>query len=126
VSGPEVHITVASGGAEGRGARGELDVSHETMLVKAALLYADRVTLASPRVAFLSSIAGVLLADEAERKDLALQLVQVLPEGAEIAARVAALRGKGGSRETSCSPSGISSCGSERPAMSWRRGLRVS
>ena len=87
----EVHITVATGGVEGRNT---LDVAHEMRLVKAALLYADRVTLASPRVALLASVAAILVADEHERADVALQAVQVMPDGADIAARVDALRVK--------------------------------
>jgi hypothetical protein len=90
-SGGGVHITVATGGVEGRTS---LDVAHETALVKAALLYADHVTLASPRVSFLASVASILVADEAQRADVALQLVQVLPEGADVAGRINALRRK--------------------------------
>lgn len=87
----EVHITVATGWVEGRTS---LDVAHETTLVKAALLYADRVTLASPRVALLASFASILAVGEVERADVALQMVQVMPEGRDIAARVRSLRRK--------------------------------
>jgi hypothetical protein len=35
-----------------------LDLRHETQLVKAALLYADEVTLASPKALMLASLAA--------------------------------------------------------------------
>lgn len=52
-----LHITVVTGFGEGAPT---LDVAHETALVKAALLYADHVTLASPRVSMLMSVAPIL------------------------------------------------------------------
>lgn len=51
----ELHITVAA-----ITDMHELDLRHETELVKAALLYADRVTLASPKVAYMASIASFI------------------------------------------------------------------
>jgi hypothetical protein len=88
---PTLHITVATGFVEGRTA---LDVGHETTLVKAALLYADSVTLASPRVALLSTVASLLNLDAPERAEAALQIVSNLPEGAGVARRIDALRRK--------------------------------
>jgi hypothetical protein len=87
----EVHITVATGWVAGRT---DFDVSHETKIVKAALLYADRVTLASPRVAMLASFATILVADEGERAEVALQMAQVLPQNADLGARLNSLRAK--------------------------------
>lgn len=52
---PELHITVMTG-AEGD----VFDLTPEIELVKAALLYADRVTLVSPKVAMLRATAGIL------------------------------------------------------------------
>jgi hypothetical protein len=45
-----LHVTVTA-----LTALGELDLRHETQLVKAAVLYADRVTLASPKAVLLAS-----------------------------------------------------------------------
>ena len=42
---------------------GPLDLSQETRLVKAALLYADQVTLANPMVMIIASMAGVISED---------------------------------------------------------------
>jgi hypothetical protein len=87
----EIHITVATAWV---GGRTNLDVEHETHLVKAALLYADRVTLASPRVAMLASIAGLLVLDERDRGAAVLEMVQALPQGREIKEQIDRLRGQ--------------------------------
>src|SRR5690348_15062834 len=68
---PEVHITVAA-----TTYLGELDLRHETQLVKAALLYADRVTLASPKALLLASAASLGLMGRRERLDAMAELVQ--------------------------------------------------
>ena len=75
-----LHITVATGWSERRG----LDVGHETELVKSALLYADRVTLASPRVAFLAMGAGVLNMDDAQRAEAIVQMASNMPGQADL------------------------------------------
>lgn len=59
----------------------ELDLRHETELVKSALLYADRVTLASPKVALMASIAGVATLDRRQRIDAMAELIGVLDTG---------------------------------------------
>lgn len=59
----------------------ELDLRHETELVKSALLYADRVTLASPKVALMASIAGFATLDRRKRIDAMAELIGVLDTG---------------------------------------------
>ncbi len=87
----ELHITVVSG--FGRGG-GELDVSHETALVKAALLYADRVTLASPIVAMLATVAPFLGLNARERADAVLEIVGKMPGQADVVAAIRSLERK--------------------------------
>ena len=87
----ELHITVVSGFGGGDHA---LDVTHETSLVKAALLYADRVTLASPRVSMLAAIAPILVMGEDERAAAMLQLVGGMPGQADTVAAIRALERK--------------------------------
>jgi hypothetical protein len=83
-----LHITIAAGSIEG----GSLDLSHETRLVKAALLYADRVTLASPKVMIVASMAGVTVGDLEQRRAAMLGMLDVLPDGAAIRPVYEALR----------------------------------
>jgi hypothetical protein len=71
-----VNITVAA--LSGQGA---LDLSQETMLVKAALLYADQVTLASPKALLLSNAAAFGTGSRRERLDATIELLGALPEG---------------------------------------------
>jgi hypothetical protein len=87
----ELHITVVSGFG---GGGGELDVSHETALVKAALLYADRVTLASPIVAMLATVAPFLGLNAQERADAVLEIVGQMPGQGEVVAAIRALERK--------------------------------
>jgi hypothetical protein len=86
-SDPELHITVVSLG----GARG-IAMTDEIALVKAALLYADRVTLASGKAVMLASVAGYLTAPPDKRRDELMAMVGVLPDAAEAAAAWRALR----------------------------------
>lgn len=73
-----VHVTVAAV-AHGAG----LDLSHETQLVKSALLYADRVTLVSPKASLLSGIAAFGSGDRRARIDGTAQLIGMLDNGQE-------------------------------------------
>jgi hypothetical protein len=60
-----------------------LDLRHETQLVKAALLYADNVTLASPKVLMLASLAAFGAADRRARIDGMAELIGLLEQGQE-------------------------------------------
>ncbi len=86
-SDPELHITVVALG----GARG-IELTDEIALVKAALLYADRVTLASGKAVMLASIAGYLSAPPERCRDELMAMVGALPEAAETAAAWKGLR----------------------------------
>lgn len=78
----EVHVTVI--------ALGQLDVvdlRRETELVKAALLYADRVTLASPKALLLAKLTAFGAADRRARLDAMAELMSETVEGGAEAAR---------------------------------------
>ena len=62
-----------------------LDLRHETQLVKAALLYADEVTLASPKALMLASLAAFGAADRRARIDGVAELIWQLEQGHEAA-----------------------------------------
>jgi hypothetical protein len=83
---PELHITVVAFGSGG------VSLANEIALVKAALLYADRVTLASPKALLFASFAGYLTAKPEERQDALMEMLAGLPEGAEAASAWKALR----------------------------------
>src|SRR5688572_7923890 len=75
---PELHVTVAA-----ITDMHELDLRHETELVKAALLYADRVTLASPKVAFMASLASITTLDDRQRIKAMAELGGLMDNGQE-------------------------------------------
>lgn len=64
---PELHITVVA-------VTGEIELTEQIALVKAALLYADKVTLASPNVILLASFAAFLTAPASERRDALVEI----------------------------------------------------
>ena len=68
-----------SGGNRTDGAT--LDLRHETRLVKSALLYADHVTLASPKALLMASIAGFGAGDRHARMDATAELMSVMENG---------------------------------------------
>lgn len=72
---PEVHVTVAT--LPRSDITGSLE--HDAGLVKAAALYADRVTLASPNAIMLAGVAGLTAPDSAERRDALIGMASVLP-----------------------------------------------
>jgi hypothetical protein len=74
---PSFHVLIAS-----TATLGEIDLSHETEMIKAALLYADRVTLASPKALLLFGFAAVFSADRTTRLRAIRDMVSVTPEGA--------------------------------------------
>jgi hypothetical protein len=69
-------------------------LAHETQLVKAALLYADRVTLASPKAYLYASIASFGAGDRRARIDLTAELIGQLPDGQKNAALYKQLRAR--------------------------------
>lgn len=75
-----VHVTVAAV-ADGT----TLDLSHETQLVKSALLYADHVTLVSPKALLLAGVAAFGSGDRRARIDATAQLIGMLDNGQEAA-----------------------------------------
>lgn len=66
-----LHFTVAS--AAGHNSPGKLDLSEDLALVKASLLYADKVRLCSVGSSFLSAIAEYAEAPEKERAKLVVR-----------------------------------------------------
>ncbi len=71
-----VHFTVAS--AAGHGSSGKLDLREDLALVKASLLYADRVRLCSVGSSLLSSIAQFAEAPEKEQAKLVVRYLEDL------------------------------------------------
>lgn len=90
VGAPETHVTVAAL----RNAPGH-DLSQEIALVKAALLYADRVTLASPQVLLYGSLLPLVAGSESTREALMEESLGSLnPEAAQAMVIYAELKGK--------------------------------
>src|SRR5688572_20749823 len=69
---PPLHITVTVVGK-----MDSLNFDHETALVKAALLYADRVTLVSPKAYLFADLAAFASADRRVRLDGMAQLTSM-------------------------------------------------
>jgi hypothetical protein len=86
-----LHVTIVAGSIARHGA---LDLSQETRLVKAALLYADRVTLANPKMMIIASMAGIIPGNLEHRRAAVLGMMDVLPHGAATRAVYEELRGK--------------------------------
>jgi hypothetical protein len=86
-----LHITIVAGSISRHGA---LDLSQETRLVKAALLYADRVTLANPKMMIIAAMAGIIPGSLEHRRDAVLGMMDVLPDGAASRAVYEELRRK--------------------------------
>jgi hypothetical protein len=86
-----LHITIVAGSITRHGA---LDLSQETRLVKAALLYADRVTLANPTMMIIASMAGIIPGNLEHRRAAVLGMMDVLPDGAATRAVYEELRRK--------------------------------
>jgi hypothetical protein len=86
-----LHITIVAGSITRHGA---IDLSQETRLVKAALLYADRVTLANPTMMIIASMAGIIPGNLEHRRAAVLGMMDVLPDGAATRAVYEELRRK--------------------------------
>lgn len=71
----ELHITIVVAGA-----RSTLSLTHEIEMVKAALLYADRVTLASPRATMVATVGALSDLGGRERTEALLQMASQLPD----------------------------------------------
>jgi len=85
---PLLHITVTALSMVGD----FNDISHEVRLVKAALLYADHVTLASPKATLLSAIGGLLLQPRHERRKAVREIVSSQPDTKSVLDIVETLR----------------------------------
>lgn len=73
-----LHITVAAFST------GEpLDLGQELTLTKAAVLYADRVTLVGPKVVLISYVDRFMRAGAADKNAVILEMTRVLPGGAD-------------------------------------------
>lgn len=78
---PAFHITIAA-----LSTTAEIDLSHEVSLVKASLLYADRVTLASPKVMLLAGSAAVYAEDSAQRTQAVADAIGAFDEASGVPA----------------------------------------
>lgn len=87
---PEMHITIVAAGDHSHG----LDLAHEIEMVKAAVLYADRVTLASPRTSMVAMVGALAGLSGRERTDAVLAMASQLPQAHDLNALYAALRRK--------------------------------
>lgn len=83
-----LHVTVISLAMDG------LNLSPVTEMTKAALLYADRVTIASPSASLLTALASLTLGDERQRMRTLSELASALPGGETIPPMVAYLLSK--------------------------------
>jgi hypothetical protein len=85
---PEVHVTVATLST------GEISdrLPHDAELVKAALLYADHVTLASPHALMFGSVAGLAQPDSRNRRDALAATLAAAPGGEAVSMLYADLR----------------------------------
>ena len=70
-----LHVTVISLAMDG------LSLSLETEMTKAALLYADKVTIASPGASMLTAFASLTLGDQTQKMRTLAKLAGVLPGG---------------------------------------------
>jgi len=84
-----VHVTVA---AVARTAT--VDLRHETQLVKAALLYADHVTLVSPKALLMAGLADFATGDRRARIDATAELIGMLDSGQNAAQLYGQLRAR--------------------------------
>lgn len=85
---PTLHITVAA--VAGGGDAG--DLSHEARLVKAALLYADRVTLASVKAKMLEALSHFANAGDAGRDQFIEGALRVTENGPALLTALRELR----------------------------------
>ena len=84
-------ITVLTGAVDS-----SLDLTNELRHVKAALLYADRVKLVSPKMAMLEAASKLTTGSDSEFVDRLIYLATPLPQGPEIAAVASAIHRKKG------------------------------
>ena len=85
---PPLHITVAAFSMPGK----FNDLSHEVRLVKAALLYADQVTLASPKATLVTAIGGLALQPMDLRREAIRSIVASTPNGKQALDVITTLR----------------------------------
>jgi hypothetical protein len=87
---PEMHITIVAAGDHSHA----LSLAHEIELVKAALLYADRVTLASPRAAMIGMVGAVSGLSGHDRTEALWAMAAGLPRGQSFRGIYEALKAK--------------------------------
>lgn len=77
---PELHMTVMALSMPGEAN----DLSHEARLVKASLLYADRVTLVSPKATMLAMLSAFVELEPGERREAVEQIVRANPQSSDV------------------------------------------
>ena len=87
---PRLHVTVAT--VPNSNIEGSL--VHDAALVKAALLYADHVTLVSPNALMFAGMGGLATPDSPARRGALMKMMAVLPEAEHPAAVYEDLRRK--------------------------------
>ncbi len=89
--GSTLHVTVLSAAETS-----DFDLTSELRLVKAALLYADRVTLVSPKMAMLGAVSTLMEGTEQERTRRLLELVVPLSDDPRAGTVVGTIRRRKG------------------------------
>lgn len=87
---PPLHITVTALSMPGD----FRDIGHEIKMVKAALLYADTVTLASPKATILSAVGGLLFQPPNVRREAVRDIIAEQPNGRAALQAIQWLRGR--------------------------------
>ena len=87
---PEMHITIVAAGDHSPG----FALVHEIELVKAAVLYADRVTLASPRTTMVAMVGALSGLSGRDRTEALLAMASQLPQAHDLDVVYAALKRK--------------------------------
>lgn len=87
---PEMHITIVAAGNHSPG----FALAHEIELVKAAVLYADRVTLASPRTTMVAMVGALSGVSGRDRTEALLAMASQLPQAHTLNAAYTTLKRK--------------------------------
>ncbi|HJQ90478.1 MAG TPA: hypothetical protein VJ950_02125 [Acidimicrobiia bacterium] len=77
---PDMHITIVAAGDHSPG----FALTHEIELVKAAVLYADHVTLASPRATMVAMVGALSGLTGSDRIEALLAMASQLPQGHDL------------------------------------------
>lgn len=87
---PELHITIVAAGDHSSG----FVLAHEIELVKAAVLYADRVTLASPRTTMVAMVGALSGLSGSDRTEALLAMASQMPQAHDLNAIYVTLKRK--------------------------------